>query len=138
MNGGSNRIIPVAVGIIFKEGNVLCCRRRKDARYGLQWEFPGGKLHEGESPESCLRRELYEELGITIHELDSFDRKVALYEDSGLFEVHYFLIRDFTGTIRNNVFEEVAWIAPSDFDRYEFLKGNISILERLKSLSRLP
>jgi 8-oxo-dGTP diphosphatase len=135
MSESTQKIVPVAVGIILREGKVLCCRRKKELRYGLQWEFPGGKLHNGESPEECLNRELHEELGITIRSCEPFDSSIATYEESGVFEVHYFLIRDFTGTIQNKIFEEIAWLAPSEFDQYDFLKGNSAVLDRLRFLS---
>jgi 8-oxo-dGTP diphosphatase len=131
----TQKIVPVAVGIILREGKVLCCRRKKELRYGLQWEFPGGKLHDGESPEQCLKRELLEELGVTVRSCEPFDSKIAKYEDSGVFEVHYFLISDFSGTIHNKIFEEIAWLTPSEFDQYEFLKGNLPVLDRLRFLS---
>ena len=60
-------MINVAVGIIIKEDQpsgsrrVLLCQRKKDARYPLKWEFPGGKLEPNEHPDECLRRELFEE-----------------------------------------------------------------------------
>ena len=54
----------VAVGIILQDGNVLACQRKRDATYALKWEFPGGKLEPGETPEHALVRELHEELAI--------------------------------------------------------------------------
>jgi 8-oxo-dGTP diphosphatase len=54
----------VTCGIIERERRVLCTRRSATMSLPLKWEFPGGKIHEGESPEECLRRELLEELGV--------------------------------------------------------------------------
>ncbi|TAN38822.1 MAG: (deoxy)nucleoside triphosphate pyrophosphohydrolase [Nitrospirae bacterium] len=56
--------LQVACAIIEAKGKVLCTQRSESMSLPLKWEFPGGKLDEGESPGECLRRELREELGI--------------------------------------------------------------------------
>ena len=57
-------MIAVVAGVVRREGRLLLCRRPADRRCGLLWEFPGGKLEPGESPEAALERELFEELGV--------------------------------------------------------------------------
>ena len=54
----------VVAGVLERDGKILICRRRADQPHPLKWEFPGGKLEAGESPEAALIRELREELGI--------------------------------------------------------------------------
>ena len=54
----------VVAGLLVRDGLVLICQRRPDQPMALQWEFPGGKIEQGESPEQALARELQEELGI--------------------------------------------------------------------------
>ncbi len=132
MKQESQRIIRVAVGIILRERKILCCQRRKDARYPLQWEFPGGKLNDGESPVECLIRELREELGISITEPVEYDRHTTVYEDSGKFEVHYYLVTAFTGEPRNRTFERILWLKLSELSQVQFLKGNLSVIEKLR------
>ncbi len=58
--------IHVACAIIELGGKVLCTQRSASMSMPLKWEFPGGKINDGESPEECLRRELIEELGVEI------------------------------------------------------------------------
>ena len=54
----------VVAGVLERDGKILICRRRADQPHPLKWEFPGGKIEAGESPEFALMRELREELGI--------------------------------------------------------------------------
>ena len=128
-------MIRVAVGIIFEQtpdvNRVLLCQRKKSARYGLKWEFPGGKLEDGESAEECLRRELNEELGIdaTIGEL--FHQQHAVYPDSGSFDVFYYFISAYTGEIVNHVFETVTWIPVEQLSQFDILEGNRDVVNKL-------
>lgn len=57
-------MITVTAAIIINEGKVLICRRKKGLKNAGLWEFPGGKLEQGESLQECLERELFEELGV--------------------------------------------------------------------------
>lgn len=124
--------VRVAVGIVVKNGKILCCQRRKHSRYGLQWEFPGGKILHGEDPEDCLKRELYEELNISAESIEPYNTHIQSYSDNGLFEVHYFIIKNYTGTLKNKVFESTRWIAPDKLDSFPFLEGNIPVITKLK------
>ena len=57
-------MIAVVAGVVRREGRVLLCQRPEGKRFGLLWEFPGGKVEAGESPEAALERELREELDV--------------------------------------------------------------------------
>ena len=57
-------MIAVVAGVVRREGRVLLCQRPEGKRFGLLWEFPGGKVEPGESPEAALERELREELAV--------------------------------------------------------------------------
>jgi len=124
--------VKVAVGIIMAGGKILCCQRGKNKRYGLQWEFPGGKMQPGESARECLKRELGEELNISVVDIEPYSKQIQSYSDNGVFEVHYFLIKDYKGEVMNNVFESIRWLSPVEFDTLPFLEGNKPVLDRLK------
>src|SRR5271165_6503783 len=63
---GDRHFVAVAAGLVFRKGLLLIAQRRPQDHLGGLWEFPGGKVHENESDEDCLKRELMEELGIEV------------------------------------------------------------------------
>jgi 8-oxo-dGTP diphosphatase len=124
-------MIKVAVGIIRNEGRVLLCQRKKTARYGLKWEFPGGKVENGEPIEECLRRELEEELGISATIGELYHRQRYEYPDSGIFDVFYYVVPFFSGDIRNRVFASWQWVPLHLLSSYDILEGNREIVVKL-------
>jgi 8-oxo-dGTP diphosphatase len=124
---------PVAVGILRNNGKILVCQRKRGGRYELKWEFPGGKLESGETPLQCLRRELQEELSITVETVQRMEFQSASYEDGGMFEVAYCFISEFSGDPRNNVFETIRWVNPEELGQLDILEGNRAFVEKLAS-----
>ncbi len=114
----------VAVGVIRRNGKVLIGQRKKNGRYGLKWEFPGGKLEPGEDVEQCLRRELREELSIEIESVERIETMDAYYEDGGLFRVAFCFITGIAGTPQNNTFEQIRWIEIDALKSVDMLEGN--------------
>ena len=119
---GSGRLpIKVTAAVIERGGKVLIARRKKGDRFEGLWEFPGGKIEAGESPEECLRRELLEELGVEI-EAPEFMCSV-LFETSGIsIELMAFRTSLLAGEVRSHDHDEVCWVEPEhlgDFDLTE-------------------
>jgi 8-oxo-dGTP diphosphatase len=131
----------VAVGILARDGKILACQRKRNAVYGLKWEFPGGKLEPGETPAGALRRELKEELDIDAVPGEEFYRQEWVYPEGGLpgsdgaFRVYYFLVRSFTGTPVNRAFEQILWTVPDQLGELDFLEGNRDAIERYAATS---
>jgi len=127
-----------AVAIIHRNKLVLVCQRSKRSRYALKWEFPGGKLEQGESVLGCLKRELREELSIGI---DGFDHQVTRtnhYDDGGVFEVTYCFVSRFTGAPKNNVFEDIRWVSLGDLRTMDVLAANKPFIDSLGENDLLP
>ena len=120
----------VTAGIIVREGRILICQRHHTDSYGLQWEFPGGKVDDGERPSESLRRELTEELGITAEIGEEFYRVRHRYPDRFV-EVVFFHVPAFHGEVRNQVFETVAWVSPGHLPNYPFLQADREIVQRI-------
>ena len=122
--------IPVAAGILVRGERILICQRQRSDPYGLQWEFPGGKLHTGESGEQALRRELEEELGIEAEIGQEIFRLRHRYPDRHV-EVVFFRVICFRGEPRNRVFEAIAWAPRGDLPGYDFLEADRDLVARI-------
>lgn len=109
--------------MLCRDATVLLCRRPFEKRHGGLWEFPGGKVHAGETPTQALARELQEELDLR---LDSASPALATLDDPGSHFTIAFHPVTATGTPRALEHLEIAWIprdqvvsyplAPSDLD----------------------
>ncbi len=112
--------IEVAAGILQDEaGRVLISRRPAHAHQGGRWEFPGGKLRSGETPEQGLRRELWEELGVRVQAQEPLIAIPHDYEDRRI-RLRVFRVQQFTGTPRGREGQALRWAAletlhPADF-----------------------
>jgi 8-oxo-dGTP diphosphatase len=75
------KTIIVTAGLIVEERKVLVAQRKEGSSHGLLWEFPGGKVEEGEEPRQALRRELKEELGIEVKVGKMFEALLHFYPE---------------------------------------------------------
>ena len=120
----------VVAAIIKKNNQYLIVQRNKNKHLGLKWEFPGGKLHKNESFEEALKREIQEELNITINIGEKIAEKK--YQDEKIdIILHYYLCSHKNGTIKLNEHENLAWVEKKDFEKYDFAEGDGSILSSL-------
>ena len=122
----------VAVGIVKKNGKILVCQRKKGSRYGLKWEFPGGKFENGETAEECLKRELWEELSIQTLFVEKKETQSATYDDGGVFDVAYCFISEYEGEPKNNVFEQIRWVTVEELRKLDILEGNKEFVGKLE------
>lgn len=97
----------------------------------LQWEFPGGKIEPGESPEEALVRELNEELGIdaTIGQRVTHIRHN--YRHGGAVDLQFFAIYEFRGEIENRIFKEVRWVKLEELTAFDFLAADRGLIKDL-------
>src|SRR5208283_6053678 len=112
----------VTAGIVVDGDRILICQRHHADPYGMQWEFPGGKVKEGEDLKASLRRELAEELMIEAEIGEEVFRVRHRYPDRFV-EVVFFAVRSFRGAIRNQVFEAVEWAGRAKLTDYNFLEA---------------
>ena len=108
---------------------ILICQRTRHQTFPLKWEFPGGKIEEGEQPRAALRRELEEELGIEAKVGDEVIRIRHTYSRGGTVELRFFLVEEFEGEIENRIFKDVRWVSRQELRQYDFLDADAGLVE---------
>lgn len=132
----SKSMLLVAAGaMVDADGRVLLCQRPEGKALAGLWEFPGGKVEPGETPEACLMRELEEELGIRVaraclapfvfasHEYETFHLLMPLY-----------LIRRWEGTITAREHKAIAWVRPNGMEAYPMPPADAPLVAWLRDL----
>ncbi|MFB9327819.1 NUDIX domain-containing protein [Paenibacillus aurantiacus] len=128
----SANVTTVTAGIMIENGKVLIAMRGGSGETAGKWEFPGGKVEQNEIPEQCLRRELLEELGVTVRVGKYFGENVYKYEN-GIIRLMAYHVKRIKGDITLTVHREVRWVTRKELDQYEFLPADIPLVELLKS-----
>jgi 8-oxo-dGTP diphosphatase len=121
----------VVAGLIVKDGKLLVCQRTRHQTMPLKWEFPGGKIEEGEQPRNALRRELEEELGILATIGDEVKRIQHEYPNGGMVELRFFVVREFQKELENRIFKDMQWADPRDLPKYDFLEADLLLVRDL-------
>lgn len=132
----------VVAAVIVRDGLVLACQRSRSGKFPLKWEFPGGKVQSGESPEAALVRELREELSVDASVGVEIYRTNHKYPDMpSAVELIFFAVTIESGEIANRVFESISWVAPQELPGMDFLDADRELTAKLATgdirLSRL-
>jgi 8-oxo-dGTP diphosphatase len=129
----TNIVLVVACALVDVDGRVLICKRPQGKSLAGLWEFPGGKVEAGETPEEALIREMDEELGISItqsclapfvfasHSYESFHLMMPLY-----------LCRRWSGVVIAREHEALAWVKPSALSNYEMPPADAPLIAYLR------
>jgi mutator protein MutT len=133
-------MLTIVAALIERDRQLLVCQRRRDARFGLMWEFPGGKAERGETLERALERELREELGIDACVGPEVYRTQHKYvEMPHAIELVFFATAIRQGELKNLDFEQIAWREPASLRELNFLPADRELIEKLAAGSlRLP
>ncbi|MDP3981904.1 MAG: (deoxy)nucleoside triphosphate pyrophosphohydrolase [Chlamydiota bacterium] len=123
-------VIHVAAGIFYRDGFYLITQRFPDAHYGLYWEFPGGKRHEGESLQDCLIREIMEELGVEI-EVGELISEESYQTADRLIHLYFFRCRIQRGELQKIDCYDFRWVMPNELRSYQFPPADEKILDYL-------
>ena len=129
----NSAIKQVTAAIIMQNGKVLIAQRAATDRLALKWEFPGGKVEAGETPQECLMREIKEELGLDITVAGHYMTSVFRYE-TGIIELMAFFSAIIGGTISLNVHADAQWVSLQDLVDFDFAPADVSIVQKLVSL----
>jgi 8-oxo-dGTP diphosphatase len=124
--------INVAVGVVVKNNTVFVCKRSADAHQGGLWEFPGGKVEEGENPQQALHRELYEEIDIQVTQSAPLLTITHDYTDKVVC-LHVFKVTEFKGTASGKEGQPNEWREISQLQANDFPAANKAIINTLHS-----
>jgi mutator protein MutT len=111
--------LPVTAAVIEKDGKILIARR-KTFFPGHPWEFPGGKLEDGETLEECLKREIREELGIEIAVGSLISSRKHVLNCQSAIMLYAYQAEYLSGNITLTDHDEIAWVPPEDLEVYAF------------------
>lgn len=129
-----NKHIHVACAIIERDGLILAAQRSAAMSLPLKWEFPGGKIDPGESPEECLRRELVEEMGV----------RIAVGRDLPLWTHHYptftvtlypFICSIESGSITLHEHAAIGWLPAADLHTLDWAEADYPVIKAYCDIS---
>ncbi len=123
-------MITVTAAIIEKDGRILAAKRKQGLHLAGYWEFPGGKLEDGEQPEECLQRELEEELGIQSTVTEYLGESIFNYKEKSIRLLGY--LTTYTGgKITLTVHDEICWLLPSELRFLQWAPADIPLVDKL-------
>ena len=129
----SSKIIRVTAAIIESDDKILIAQRKlEDDIFGGFWEFPGGKIEDGETPEECMARELKEELEIEV-EVGTLMTSNKHRYPSGIFELLAYRVQHICGNFVLNDHDEIKWITVDEISNFVFPPANTPIINFLKN-----
>jgi 8-oxo-dGTP diphosphatase len=123
----------VVAALIVQDEQFLIGQRTRHQPMPLKWEFPGGKIEEGEQPRAALRRELEEELGIQATIGDEVARFRHEYKSGNAVELRFFAVLEYEGEIENRIFREVKWVPRHQLPSFDFLEADLPLVRELAS-----
>lgn len=122
--------ISVVAALIVQNGRILICQRR-GGPFASKWEFPGGKVEPGEALDAALFRELKEELDIEATSAKTIFRHEHRYGEGREIHLTFFRVDEYTGVIRNRIFEDIRWAEPKTLPQFDFLDGDLPLIAKI-------
>ncbi|WP_250458538.1 8-oxo-dGTP diphosphatase MutT [Microbulbifer litoralis] len=127
------KVIHVAVGVVVREdGRILIARRPDHLHMGGRWEFPGGKVEEGETVQQALARELREEVALEVRQLQPLTEIRHDYPEKTVL-LDTWWVTEFEGEAEGSEGQQVIWVAVDELENRRFPDANGPILEAIQS-----
>lgn len=120
----------VTAAILFKEGRVLIARRRSTDKLAGKWEFPGGTIEEGETPEACLKREMKEEFDIDVSVGNCFGESIYHYPH-GAVRLLAYAVQWREGQLSMKAHDAYRWVPPHHLSRYDLAPADIPLARKV-------
>jgi 8-oxo-dGTP diphosphatase len=128
--------IHVVGAVIIENGRILCAQRGPAKSLPLTWEFPGGKIEEGESPQEALQREIVEEMHCKIEIGDQIEHTVYEY-DFGIVHLTTFYCKLTEGKPVLTEHTSIKWLLPDELNSLDWAPADIPAIEKLSSTSNI-
>ncbi len=129
------KTVIVSAALTIEQGKLLVTQRKKDSSHGLLWEFPGGKVEEGEDPRRALRRELKEELNVEVEVGRLFDAVFYPYPEFPILLLAY-CCRMEKGSPKRIGCHDLRWVTLKELEALAMPPADDPIRRRLSSLDR--
>ena len=126
----------VTAAIFRDDDKVLLMRRAADQPLAGEWEYPGGKFEDGEDGPICLRRELFEELGIDAEIGDLITIAKHTTDSGKVIELHAYEIKSYTGEIQLRVHDDMHWVSVQDLPSHPQLPADQIVSKALKNIGQ--
>lgn len=121
----------VTAAILVKDGKILIARRKADDRQANKWEFPGGTVEPGETPQACLKREMQEEFGITVS-VGRFLGESVYHYDHGAIKLLAYRANWISGKMVLKDHADCRWVPAAQLAEYDFAPADIPFVEKLQ------
>lgn len=122
-------MIQVTCALIENNNQILCAQRSENMSLPLKWEFPGGKLEEGETLEDCLIREIKEELGLDIEILERLPSNTHEYAEKKIIELIPFRCSLQTSEINLKEHSKIEWAVITQLENFDWAEADIPIVQ---------
>lgn len=123
----TNQSISVTAAFIEKDGKILIARRNQDKHLGGFWELPGGKIEDGESPEDCLKRELFEEFAIQVEVLELIGESYYEYPEK-LIKLLGYKVKFLSGNFELKDHDQIIWVTLKQIFNYQLAPADIPLI----------
>ena len=125
--------IKVCAAIIIKDGLFLATQRGETKHNALKWEFPGGKIEPGETPEQCIKREIFEELGVVI---TVYEKLQAVLHNYPMYciELIPFICHIQSGKIECKEHNNYQWLDINNLPLLDWAEADLKILKQLEKI----
>jgi 8-oxo-dGTP diphosphatase len=129
-------IVPVTCAIITHKTHILCTQRSEKMAHPGKWEFPGGKIEQDELPESCIRREIKEELDIEICILEALPSVRHAYQESIIIELIPFICSYTSGEIKLKEHQQYLWLPVERLGELDWVAADLPIVAYMIAKTR--
>ena len=123
----------VIASVFIENGKILIAQRGKQDSNFKKWEFPGGKMEEGETEKDCLARELFEELGIQAT-IDSYITSSFFEHKGNNMEMKAYFVNSYIGNFTLTEHLEIRWVTKEDLLSYDMPDPDKPIVEKLLAI----